>query len=181
MSIYFLRHIKTVDNLLGKISGSSDSDILPGQNLRISYIMTESFDQIYCSPIKRCRDTIKLLPNYMQGNISFMSCLKERNLGILEGMNRTEAVQQFPHLFENRKLKVSAQIPGGESIGDVKQRISGLTDLLLMHNDKQILVCSHNQTLKILLAEIKGFSITNTYWQSVNFNNGEIICVYRLA
>lgn len=115
----------------------------------------------------------------MQKNISFMPCLKERNLGILEGMNRTEAVQQFPHLFENRKLKVSAKIPGGESIDDVKQRISVLTDNLLMHKDKQIMVCSHNQTLKILLAEIKGISITDTYWQSVNFNNGEIICVYR--
>lgn len=43
MSIYFLRHIKTVDNLLEKISGSSDSDILPDQNIRFSCVMTEIF------------------------------------------------------------------------------------------------------------------------------------------
>lgn len=177
MSIYFLRHIKTVDNLLGNISGSSDSDILPGQNLHIPCIVPKSFDQIYCSPIKRCRDTIALLPASMQKNIDFISCLKERDLGILEGMNRTEAIQRFPHLFENKKLKVSVQIPGGESIGDVKQRISDLKELLLKHNDKQILICSHNQTLKILFAELKGISVTDSYWQSVNFNNGEIICV----
>ena len=181
MSIYFLRHIKTVDNLLGNISGSSDSDILPEQSLCISCMMTERFDQIYCSPIQRCRDTIALLPTSMQKNLSFIPCLKERSLGILEGMNRTEAMQQFPHLFENKKLKVYAQIPGGESIGDVQRRISGFVDILLTNKDRQILVCSHNQTLKILLAEIIGISITDAYWQSVNFHNGEIICVDHFA
>lgn len=179
MSIYFLRHIKTVDNLSGKISGRSDSPTLPEQILRISCKIEKRFDQIYCSPYKRCRDTIALLPSTLQTNVYYDPSLIERSLGILEGMDRIEAIRCFPQLFENDKLKVNTQVPGGESIEDVKQRVSAIIDILIAitNRKKQILICSHNQTLKILLAELKSIPITNHYWQTVNFQNGELVCV----
>lgn len=179
MSIYFLRHVKTVDNLNGKISGRSDSPALPGQILRISCNIEKQFDKIYRSPYKRCRDTIALLPSTLQRNVCYEPALIERSLGILEGMERIDAIHRFPQLFENDKLKVDSQVPGGESVEEVKQRIGTIVDTLTAYTNrkKQILVCSHNQTLKILLAELKRIPITNHYWQTVNFKNGELACV----
>lgn len=179
MSIYFLRHIKTVDNLNGKISGRSDSPTLPGQVLRTSCEIEGQFDKIYCSPYKRCRDTIALLPLTLQRNVCYDPALIERSLGILEGMDRMEAIRRFPQLFENDKLKVNIRVPGGESIEEVKHRVRAIIDVLTgnANEKKQVLVCSHNQTLKILLAELKRIPITNHYWQTVNFQNGELVCV----
>ena len=177
MGIYFLRHIKTEDNLVGKISGRSESPTLPAQKLNITCKIEKRFDQIYCSPYNRCRETIALLPSELQCNVCFTPTLIERGLGILEGMDRKDAIHQFPQMFENGKLKVDAQISGIESIEEAQHRLKILLDVLKSNRYKQVLICSHNQTLKILLAELKGILITNYYWQTVNFKNGELVCI----
>ena len=179
MSIYFLRHIKTVYNRDNIISGIADAETLPGQALLYDPALP-FFDCILCSPLLRCRETVKLLPQDLKSNIIYLDALKERDLGILEGVKRSTAMYQYPDLFINSKLNVSKPIPDAESIEDVQRRLRAeVLPLLRAHIHENILICSHNQTLKILYALLYGIEIDNQFWHDTNFVNGKITALQK--
>lgn len=175
MSIYFLRHAKTFNNMNHILSGQSETNIVPNQTIFFEDTSI-CFDVIYSSTAKRCIDTLQLLPAcYFSANIIYTDVLLERSIGILENTTRDEAQKKFPELFINGKINIDCIIPNGETINDVVCRISLLTNNILATNDKHnCLICSHNQTLKIMYALIKNIPITNEYWYNKNFKPGEI-------
>lgn len=175
MSIYFLRHAKTYNNINSILSGQSETDIISNQQ-----ILFEDnpiyFDVIYSSTARRCVDTLQLLPScYFSTDIIYTDVLLERSIGILENSSRNEAQKNFPELFINGKIDINSTIPNGETINDVVNRISSLADTILTSNYKNnCLICAHNQTLKIMFALIKNVPITNEFWCNKNFEPGVI-------
>lgn len=176
MSIYFLRHIKTIHNQRNLISGCADTEPLSEQSLILPTELSVHFDRVLSSPLKRCKATIELLPIHCYDSIEFTEQLIERNVGILEGLSKTTAVKQYPHLFCEGKLDVNAAIPNGESVVMVAERVSSLAKEIARESQTMnILVCSHNQTLKVLLAVLKEIPLTNDYWREINFKNGTLV------
>lgn len=175
MNIYFLRHVKTFNNINNILSGRFETDIIPNQTILIGD-SNICFDIVYSSTAKRCIDTLQLLPNYyLNTDIIYTNDLLERSIGILENIPRDVAKKKYPEFFVNGKLKVDSIIPYGETIADVIQRTSSLTNKIMNTSGEiNILICSHNQTLKIMHAMIKNISITNEYWNSKNFDHGTI-------
>lgn len=170
-----MRHLKTDYNGENIISGQKDSDILPGQQLMNLPPSNFRFDSVLCSPLKRCRATIALIPDSYISSVSYMSELLERNMGVLEGVNKIKARELYPSFFCGNKVDISANIPNGESVCDVQQRLKKILDYIRANHEKNILICSHNQTLKILYFAINGISITNDAWQCLNFPNGVLL------
>lgn len=175
MSIYFCRHIKTINNQNGIISGRSETDTLPNQKLIIPQDCTK-FDIIFCSTSNRCRETILLMPkNIKQVNVVYTESLLERDLGILEKLSKKYAIKAYPKLFQNGKLDIEAVIENGEKITDVIKRVTPIIKYAkIISENNNVLICSHNQTLKIMFAILKDIPLTNDYWQSLNFCNGMI-------
>lgn len=177
MSIYFLRHAKTVNNQRGIISGRIDSPLLNYSVIKTS----ESdicFDVVYISTAKRCLDTLKLgLQYFCYSEITETDLLLERDVGIIEGMTRNKAKKLYPDYFIGNKLDVNANLLNGESITDVKDRLIPLVEMLtpFKYSQKKCLVCSHNQTLKILYAILLDKLINNEFWKAHDFENGVII------
>lgn len=174
-SLFFLRHLKTDYNRDNIISGQEDSEILPGQRLINLPPTNLKFDDVLCSPLKRCRTTLSLIPDNYILSIRYMNELSERNMGVLEGINKAEAKILYPSLFCSNKIDVSADIPDGESIHEVQKRLEVIVDYIDANQDKNILICSHNQTMKILYFILNGISATNDVWQCINFPNGVLI------
>lgn len=174
MSIYFCRHVKTINNQKEILSGRAESDILPNQQLLFPYHI--NFDIILCSTSNRCRETILLLPqNIKQIHIVYTKALLERNLGILENLSRKYAIKTYPELFQDGKLDIEAKIKNGEGIIDVVKRITPIVKYAKKASkNNNVLICSHNQTLKIMYALLKGIPLTNDYWKNLNFGNGMI-------
>lgn len=178
MSIYFLRHIKTDNNLNKIITGRAEANVLPCQKIEFPNNSIIYFDSILCSESRRCRETIKLIPEITSSNIEYYDELLERDVGILEGIRRDDAILRYPKLFKDKKLCVKADIPNGESIDDVIARLERFIPFLKENQcEKNILICSHNQTLKIFFKMLKNAPITDEYWQTYNFENGKIICI----
>lgn len=175
MAIFLLRHVKTVNNSKNIISGRMDTEILPNTDIVLDENV--SFEYIYCSTSKRCRDTIAVLQTHMyHGEINFTEELQERSVGILEGMPKEVALELYPHLFYQNKLSVNSEIKGGETIQDVKKRLEEVVqDIIIRGTYKNVLVCSHNQTLKVIYAMINNIEITDEYWANTNFLNGTIV------
>lgn len=177
MSIFLLRHIKTAYNENRVITGALDVDVLPNQSI-FGENPIPIFDRILCSPLGRCRKTLALLPLESRQNITFVDALSERSLGRLEGMEKENAFVLYPELFRGEKIDIHAAIPGGESIDDVKNRLCVEVIPLLNKKNENILICSHNQTLKVLYALLHQLPITNSFWESTNFENGRIYRIF---
>lgn len=175
MLLFFLRHIKTCYNENGILSGSAETSVLPGQEIK-SNISLPVFDDVFCSPLTRCRKTIELIPGRCMNNIRYLDCLTERNLGALEGMEKKKAILTYPELFINNKLDINKTIPGGESLDDIRQRLTRelLPLLTKLPDERCVLICSHNQTLKVLYSMLYGINIDNEFWHKFNFENGTL-------
>ena len=176
MSLYMLLHLLTDYNFNGLITGCANSKILPNQSIKHSYETMPHFDIVICSPLSRCKDTVGLIPKECISSLVINEKLIERNVGFLEGMPKDEAAKLYPELFYNRKINVNVDIPNGESIADVMARLQDVVSFLLeIPPQKDVLVCSHNQTLKVLFSMLRNFPITNHYWSNFNFNNGVLV------
>lgn len=175
MAIYLLRHVKTVNNQNNIISGRIDAEILPES--QITLIDDVTFDYIYCSTSERCKKTVELVPPYMcKTSVEYIDSLQERSVGFLEGMEKDKALEKYPELFCNNKLLVNAVIEGGEALCDVRYRVKDIVeDIMNNKSGKNVLICSHNQTLKVIYAMLKNIDITDDYWGSIDFSNGKII------
>lgn len=176
-SLFFLRHLKTNLNKNEVISGIQDSEVLPGQQIIELSPTKEMFDAVLCSPLKRCRSTISLIADERKLSIKYLDELAERNMGVLEGISRADAQSKYPSLFYGSKIDVSAEIPNGESILEVRNRLKPIASYIIANKNKNILICSHNQTLKILYFLLHEMPVTNDAWQCLNFPNGVLINV----
>lgn len=170
--IYFLRHFQTENNVNHILNGRSvNSSIISGDVLQCS----ANIEMVFCSPALRCRQTISFFLQSTIPNIVYTDLLLERSLGLLEGMSRTQAANQYPALFSNNKLIVYTTPPQGESYNDFRARAEEFWGYCNSVDYNNILICAHNQILKMLYFVIKGEAFTIDSWNSLVFPNGEII------
>lgn len=173
--LYFLRHFKTLNNINNVISGRSVSPVV-ATNIFTS--TNTIFSKIYCSPAERCQITMNALPNIVLKNAEIIvdERLLERNLGVLEGIPRNTAIKSYPNLFSNSKLDVFSTPPHGESYETFFERLFqfyiDLTNNMI--DTQNILICSHNQTLKMLYHIVTKNNITSISWEKISFDNGVI-------
>lgn len=173
-NIFFLRHLKTLNNDLCIISGQSDSEIMETNHHLIDM---SRFDKIYCSPSMRCIKTIELLGNQSDtlSNIVYDKRLLERNMGKLEGMIKEEGEKKYSELFRDGVFNVFKTPPQGESYVCFKERVEEFyNDYLYVKGNNNILICSHNQTLKLLRLLILKKDISYYSWMEYSFRNGEL-------
>lgn len=173
-NIFFLRHLKTLNNDLHIISGQSDSEIM---DIDCTLIDMSRFDKIYCSPSLRCIRTIEQLgsrSNSTRG-IIYDKRLLERNMGSLEGILKEEGKNKYPSLFKQGMFDVFKTPPYGESYECFKERVHDFyNEHLCIKKNNNILICSHNQTLKLLRLFVLEKDVTYQSWKEYSFKNGEL-------
>ena len=90
--VYFVRHGQTQSNANGVIHGATDiplNDVGRVQAAETGKRLRDiKFDAVYASPLSRARETCEIIlkHNKFGGKIKFDDRLKERNFGILEGI-----------------------------------------------------------------------------------------------
>lgn len=173
-NIFFLRHLKTLNNNMHIISGQSDSEIIQVDYLTVNL---SGFDKIYCSPSPRCIKTLELLGNnsFSTDSIVYDKRLLERNMGSLEGILKMEGKKKYPELFMSETFNIFQTPPQGESYESFKKRVNEFYNEILNTDERlNILVCSHNQTLKLLRLLVLGEDVTYQSWSEYSFKNGEL-------
>lgn len=158
--LYVLRHCKTLFNDENIISGQTDCSLIE-YFVDYSILSKDSHSNSYIlvsSPLNRCVLTGKILKSQLKLQISSFidSRIIERNMGIWEGRKRSELLKKYPDYFFNGHFKSYMTPPMGESYDNFKFRIasfSSFMEKLLLENN--VIVCSHNQALRMLTAIIK--------------------------
>lgn len=116
-------------------------------------------DAIYCSPQPRTQQTAQPLASARGLPIAIDPAFDEVDLGEWQGRTFEEVRdQQAWKLWLERRS--TAQPPGGESFANVAMRsMEGLRSLVRRHPDRQVLVVSHGDVIKAMVAGVLGLSL----------------------
>lgn len=112
--------------------------------------------RVYCSTLLRARQTATAIAGHHQLNIEPLDGIQECAVGLWEGMDWESIKAKYPeesHCF----LSDPAVNPylGGESYGDVLQRVGPIFDRLLRDNQGEVIVVvAHNVVNRVYVADL---------------------------
>ena len=147
--LIIVRHGQTEWNIAGIRQGHFDSPLTSrgaaqaqalGQRLA-----RERFTALYSSDLGRAVQTAVAISDLTGHEIVTDSRLRERHLGIFQGLNAVEITEKYPE--ERRMLRTMGPdyvIPGGESMRQqVERNVCYLNELALKHAGETIVVVTH--------------------------------------
>jgi probable phosphoglycerate mutase len=122
------------------------------------------FDRVVSSDLLRTEQTTELLLEAIGDRpVSFDPALRERNLGVYQGLPYSDVEDRFPTfgLGETAYRATDAVPEGGESFREVADRVTGRFEDLAAADDGTVLVVTHGGPLCILLGHAKGHALTD--------------------
>ncbi len=156
--LYLLRHAQSEANLRGILAGPDNSVNLSDkgrkQSLKVSkYLQEIAFQQIYCSPISRCFQTIQPLVR-ARPDIALLheEKIQEMNYGQWNGKDlKTLSKKRDWQRIQSAPSKFT--FPDGESFNQLRRRVT-LFLSQVERKDGPILVVSHGDVIKMILASV---------------------------
>lgn len=171
--LFFLRHLQTEHNVSACINGQSVGLPVLGMH---SIREARDVDVAYCSPALRCRQTMECFSRTNSvKSVVYNDMLLERNMGRLEGQKRNAAAAHYPELFDGKQFRVFETPPKGEPFSDFMQRVHGFYTGYLETTSGDVLICSHNQFLKVLYFIVTKEQISEKKWKALSFPFGEVV------
>ncbi len=172
MEIYLVRH--TTPNIeKGICYGQSDLGITDSFQSEVekihSLIPIEDIDQIYSSPLQRC----KLLATTFKKDIVFDPRLKELNFGDWE-LQPWDAIHS-KELDPWMKDFVNVQVPNGESYIMLQQRILEFYNSLDHLSLEKVVIVTHAGPMRALLSYIRQVDLKDSF--TIKIAYGEVILI----
>jgi broad specificity phosphatase PhoE len=199
LEIIFIRHgeseanVKNIFSNTGYKHGLTDRGIMQVESLverlKNSY---SSFDEIYCSPLRRAVETAGILGKNIGIKPEIDSRLIEFSVGELEGESDSKSWILFMNLwrewFENDNH--DASLPGGESLSQIIHRLRKFLDYVILRpldtSNMRIITVSHGgvlmSSLPFLVSNLntdfrKLFQMNPTDYINVKITNSEILLI----
>ncbi len=125
----------------------------------VARLRAQPIDAIYCSPQPRTQQTAQPLAAARGMEIQVEAAFDEVDLGDWQGCTFQEVRDQeaWREWLERRS---TARPPGGEAFADVPKRaMAGLRTLVGRHPDRYVLVVSHGDVIKAMIASCLGLSL----------------------
>ena len=125
----------------------------------VARLRAHPIEAVYCSPQPRTQQTAQPLAQAWGLTIQTEAAFDEVDLGAWQG--RTfEDVRDDPAWKHWLARRGSAQPPGGEPFSEVARRAgAGLRRLAEAHPDGHVLVVSHGDVIKAMVADVLGLSL----------------------
>jgi len=157
--LYFLRHGATT--LQGLYAGSTDVPLAEEGRKQVvqtrKVLVDKGIELIYCSPMKRCRETLNLL--HLDATCETDKNLREIDFGRWEGCSFSEITQTDSTLVEDWRINSeSFCFPEGECVQDFNKRVDLFGKKVLAAPENKILILSHGGTIRQLLCSFLGLS-----------------------
>lgn len=183
--LFVMRHCRTEYNAMHKISGQIEIPIVD-HSINTTAFNIASFEHqnfiIISSPLGRCVQTVScLLQQYsdLSPQIYIDHRIIERGMGAWEGEFKADILQKYPKYNHLGHINPLFTPPQGETIYDFIARIdSFIQDLEKMSQRGNILICAHNQSLKLLKYRLNKDVDLLDFWISNNLPNGKIERLY---
>jgi probable phosphoglycerate mutase len=173
--VIIVRHGETEWNIRGIRQGYLDSRLtergVAQAKALAQRLAREKFTALYSSDLGRALETAHAIAKVTGHAIVTDERLRERHLGIFQGLNAEEINSKYPE--ERRLMRTQGPgyvIPGGESmVQQVERNIGCMNELAAKHRGEQIVVVTHGgvvsgffrHTLEISLEAPRRFEFVN--------------------
>jgi 2,3-bisphosphoglycerate-dependent phosphoglycerate mutase len=185
--LIMIRHGQTQWNLAGIRQGHLDSPLTDrgvGQAKALGRRLAhERFSTLYSSDLGRAVDTAKKISELTGHDIITDARLRERHLGIFQGLSSEEIKEKYPEEYRlHRTMGPHYVIPGGESVHQqVERNVGCLTEIAKRHSGETIVVVTHGgvlsgffrHTLSIPLGAPRRFEFVNAGLNVFAYVDGE--------
>ena len=152
-TLVLVRHGETAWNVEGRIQGHTDVALngfgVAQAEALGKRLAREHFDAIYSSDLIRAFHTARpAVPDPDRAIITDRR-LRERHLGVLQGLNSEEAMAAQPAAWQAFKSRdPDLELAGGESLGEFSRRVVGFVEAILeAHAGERVLVVTHGGVL----------------------------------
>lgn len=110
---------------------------------------------LYTSDLRRALDTATILANALGLQTIPDERLRERHIGIWQGLTQEEVEAWYPVEFQKlRNNPNEFQVPGGESRREVMKRMKAAFDDIIARNDETIGIVTHTTAIRALLGTL---------------------------
>ena len=123
----------------------------------------EEVSCIYCSPLRRARETAAAIARAQGLHVVIIDALKEVDAGELEGLTFDEVVERYGVFFQEWiKDTPSLKIPGGESITELRERTwPAVQRIVNEHHGETVIAVSHSLAILSIISRALGMNISD--------------------
>ena len=161
-TLVFVRHGESEGNRDRRFGGHGPTPLTEvGQRqaeATAALLATSGATAIVSSDLVRARQTAAPIARALGVDIVFDEGLRERGLGVLDGMTFEAAERDHPELWARLVARDTTWCPpDGETVDDVYQRVSSALDRLVVdHAGNRVVVVSHGLALFHAFAHVCG-------------------------
>jgi len=133
-------------------------------------LSTEKIDVIYSSDLRRALGTAETIASPHRLEVIACPELREFDYGELDGLTFAEICRLHPEVAELCACwSLRLKFPGGESVDQLRQRVSGFLDRLQQHSPEQtVLVVTHGGLLRLMVCALLGIDLR--HWGQINID-----------
>lgn len=188
-ALHLVRHGQSTWNVQHLVQGQADdaelTDLGRAQARQSAELLVgRPLERLLTSDLRRARQTAAVLGEVLSLTPITTTLLREQALGEAEGLptDRAAAVwERAAAAVDSDGLPlpvVDVRLPGGESLRDVLARGQAFLALPWVTDaDSDVVVVSHGDTIRVLLAHLLGDDFDELTWREVD--NGDVHSVYR--
>ena len=163
--IILIRHGETEWNSQKRMQGHSNSDLSSVGQVQIQalgqWMKNLPFDLIYSSDSLRAKQTAEAITQFSGHELQFDQRLREKNLGVFEGLTSEEARERHPEVFRLFKTAGSKYvIDEGESTQQLQDRaLEIVNEIRIKHPEERVLLVTHGGFIRVVMKHSLGLSL----------------------
>ncbi len=168
--IIFIRHGQTEWNrderFRGRVDIALDEAGLRQAEAAAQRIARWEVAAMYSSPLKRAMTTAEIIANRLGLRVEPLDGINDMDFGLWQGLSIGEVKEKYPELFDLwRYSPQRLQIPQGESLEDVRNRVAAtIDDLAARHENDTVALVTHRVVCKVLICHLLGMDNSH-FWQ----------------
>ncbi len=194
-TLYAVRHGETEWNLAGRAQGHLNSPLTETgraqAELLAEGLVGKGIEAIVTSDLGRAVDTCRAIAQKLGLDFETDPGLRERHLGVFQGLTFPEFSEQHPEAFAIYKdPEQDVAVPGGESRQEHLERcVQAVEQFIARHRGKTVLVVGHGGVLdcflyhtlglkpgpvrrhSIMNASLNRFEVTDDFWKLVTWGD----------
>jgi probable phosphoglycerate mutase len=123
-------------------------------------------DAIYCSPLKRCRDTANAIAATTHTPMSVLDDFNDLDYGAWQWKTHEEARAEDAELYARwRSAPQEVRFPGGESLSQLSERaLRTIKILKARHAGRTVVTVAHDSVNRVILLDALGLGLER-YWR----------------
>jgi len=161
MKIWLARHGETDWNIQRLMQGTTDTELNENGFAQAARLGEEMADKgitrVYASHLKRARRTAQIVAERIGVPCEVREGLYEAALGEWEGHVWADICERTPEITQRwMSDRRNTRPPKGETYQDVLNRFIPAVVRIVRENTEDVMIVSHNGTIKSFLAELNG-------------------------